>query len=63
MQLQNAAENNYGNFALMLTVELATEGRPLATRELAGLQLKNLLRAEVRDILFLYSFLFHLHKN
>lgn len=45
-QLNHAAENEYGQFALALCIEFATEGKSETSRQLAGLYLKNLIVAQ-----------------
>ena len=44
--LQNAEEVNYAAFTLALSQELASEGKDLTVRQLAGIHLKNLLVAK-----------------
>eukprot|EP00600_Ochromonadales_sp_CCMP1393_P003552 CAMPEP_0174993058 /NCGR_PEP_ID=MMETSP0004_2-20121128/22863_1 /TAXON_ID=420556 /ORGANISM="Ochromonas sp., Strain CCMP1393" /LENGTH=851 /DNA_ID=CAMNT_0016247129 /DNA_START=21 /DNA_END=2576 /DNA_ORIENTATION=+ len=49
--LNQAVESQYGNFLLALCVELATEGKPDSSRQLAGLYIKNLITASDEQIL------------
>lgn len=49
--LNQAVEAQYGPFLLALTVELATEGKPDSSRQLAGLYIKNLISAHDETIL------------
>jgi importin subunit beta-1 len=45
-QLNEAVEKQYGPFLIALCTELATEGKPDASRQLAGLYLKNIISAQ-----------------
>jgi importin subunit beta-1 len=44
--LAQAEQSNYGQFALALATELATEGKDITVRQLAGIHLKNLFVAK-----------------
>jgi importin subunit beta-1 len=49
--LNQAIEAQYGPFLLALVAELATEGKPNDTRQLAGLYIKNLITAQDANLL------------
>ena len=49
--LNHAVETQYGPFLLALVFELATEGKPVSNRQLAGIFMKNLISAQDDDIL------------
>mmetsp|Transcript_32889 Transcript_32889/g.47518 ORF Transcript_32889/g.47518 Transcript_32889/m.47518 type:complete len:856 (+) Transcript_32889:71-2638(+) len=49
--LNQAVEAQYGSFLLALCVELATEGKPESSRQLAGLYIKNMITAQDETIL------------
>lgn len=49
--LSQAVENQYGQFLLALCAELATEGKDVSSRQLAGLFIKNMISAQDATIL------------